>query len=157
MEGGQPSERTEIRVIFDENNLYIGAIIYDDPSQILAFQRERDASLGTDDRFMWILDTFLDGRTGYFFEINAAGLMGDGVIGAGGGRGGRVCTTGGRIVDATGDSSINGLRSLQELAPYGIATFHRLLRRLRAYPSAGLDEDMLSGTLYGMSSPGQRA
>ena len=89
VEGGQPSERTEIRVIFDENNLYIGAIIYDDPSQILAFQRERDASLGTDDRFMWILDTFLDGRTGYFFEINAAGLMGDGVIGAGRGRGGR--------------------------------------------------------------------
>lgn len=89
IEGAQPSERTEIRVVFDEDNLYIGAIIYDDPEGILAFQRERDAGLGTDDRFMWILDTFLDGRTGYFFEINAAGLMGDGVIGSGGGgRGG---------------------------------------------------------------------
>ncbi|NNF13371.1 MAG: carbohydrate binding family 9 domain-containing protein [Gemmatimonadetes bacterium] len=87
-EGAEPSERTEIRVVFDEDNLYIGAIIYDDPDGILAFQRERDAGLGTDDRFMWILDTFLDGRTGYFFEINAAGLMGDGVI-ASGGRGGR--------------------------------------------------------------------
>ena len=57
-----PSERTEIRVVFDEDNLYIGAIIYDDPEGVLAFQRERDAPLGTDDRFMWILDTFLDGR-----------------------------------------------------------------------------------------------
>jgi hypothetical protein len=88
VEGAEPSERTEIRVVFDQDNLYIGAIIYDDPQGILAFQRERDAGLGTDDRFMWILDTFLDGRTGYFFEINAAGLMGDGVITGGGGGGG---------------------------------------------------------------------
>ena len=88
VEGGEPSERTEIRVVFDEDHLYIGAILYDDPAGILAYQRQRDASLGTDDRFMWILDTFLDGRTGYFFEINPAGLMGDGILGGGGGRGG---------------------------------------------------------------------
>jgi hypothetical protein len=89
VEGGQPSEETEIRVLYDEDNLYIGVMIYDDPAGVLAYQRERDAPLSTDDRFMWILDTFRDGRTGYFFEINAAGLMGDGVITAGGGgRGG---------------------------------------------------------------------
>ncbi len=88
MEGGTPSERTEIRVVYDEDNLYIGAILYDDPAGILAYQRQRDAGLMTDDRFMWILDTFRDGRTGYFFEINAAGLMGDGIIGGGGGGGG---------------------------------------------------------------------
>jgi len=85
VEGGEPSETTEIRVVFDEHNLYIGVIIYDDPEEVLAYQRERDASLGTDDRFMWILDTFLDGRTGYFFEINAAGLMGDGILRSSGG------------------------------------------------------------------------
>jgi hypothetical protein len=87
VEGGTPSERTEIRVAYDSDNLYIGAIIYDDPAGILAYQRQRDAGLGTDDRFMWILDTFRDGRTGYFFEINAAGLMGDGILGGGGGGG----------------------------------------------------------------------
>ena len=89
VEGAEPSERTEIRVVFDADNLYISAIIYDDPDGIMAFQKQRDAGLGTDDRFMWILDTFQDGRTGYFFEINAAGLMGDGIMtGGGGGRGG---------------------------------------------------------------------
>ena len=90
VEGGVPSERTEIRVVFNGDELFIGAILYDDPSGILAYQKCRDAGLGTDDRFMWILDTFLDGRTGYFFEINAAGLMGDGLItgSGGGGRGG---------------------------------------------------------------------
>jgi len=85
VEGGVPSEETEIRVVFDEDNLYIGVIIYDDPEEVLAYQRERDATLSTDDRFMWILDTFLDGRTGYFFEINAAGLMGDGILRSSGG------------------------------------------------------------------------
>ena len=88
VEGGVPSEQTEIRVVFDRDNLYIGAIVYDDPEGILAYQRQRDAGLNTDDRFMWILDTFRDGRTGYFFEINAAGLMGDGLLGGGGGGGG---------------------------------------------------------------------
>lgn len=80
VEGGEPSEKTEVRVVFNQDNLYIGVIIYDDPEGILAYQRERDAMLTTDDRFMWILDTFMDGRTGYFFEINAAGLMGDGIL-----------------------------------------------------------------------------
>ena len=88
VEGAPPSERTEVRVAFDEDNLYIGAMVYDDPDGILAYQKRRDAGLGTDDRFMWILDTFRDGRTGYFFEINAAGLMGDGLITGSGGHGG---------------------------------------------------------------------
>ena len=90
VEGGVPSQRTEVRVLFDEDNIYISAILYDDPEGILAYQMQRDAPLMTDDRFMWILDTFNDGRTGYFFEINPNGLMGDGLItGSGGGGGGR--------------------------------------------------------------------
>ena len=68
-------------VIHDKENLYIGAILFDsNPDGILAYQKRRDQSLRTDDRFMWILDTFLDGRTGYFFEVNPAGLLGDGLI-----------------------------------------------------------------------------
>ena len=85
IEGGAPSEPTLIRVVYDAEALYIGAKFYDsEPSGILAHQLERNAGLGTDDRFMWILDTFGDGRTGYFFETNPAGLMGDGIIGGGG-------------------------------------------------------------------------
>ncbi len=88
VEGAEPSQPTEVRIAFDEDALYIGAKLFDDPDGILAYQRQRDASLRTDDRFMWILDTFRDGRTGYFFEINAAGLMGDGLLTGGGGGGG---------------------------------------------------------------------
>lgn len=86
VEGGVPSERTEIRVLYDDKFLYIGAMLYDsDPSGILSYQLQRDAGLGTDDRFMWIISTFDDNRTGYFFETNPAGLLGDGLIEGGGG------------------------------------------------------------------------
>jgi hypothetical protein len=86
VEGGEPSERTEIRIAYDRDNLYIGAIFHDsDPDGIIAHQRARNAGLGTDDRFMWVIDPFGEGRGGYFFEINPAGLMGDGLISAGGG------------------------------------------------------------------------
>jgi len=90
VEGAAPTESTTVAVIYTSRDLYIGAMLYDsDPSGIRAYQKQRDAGLGTDDRFMFILDTFLDGRTGYFFETNPAGLMGDGLISGGGGGGGR--------------------------------------------------------------------
>jgi len=73
-----------VYVAYTPTDLYIGAWFYDgDPSGILAYQRERDASLGTDDGFMWVLDTFRDGRTGYYFGINPAGLLQDGLLSPG--------------------------------------------------------------------------
>lgn len=88
-EGAPPSERTEVRIAHDGQALYIGLIAFDSqPEGILAYQRRRNAPLGTDDRFMWIIDTFGDGRTAYFFEINPAGLMGDGLLRSG--QGGRL-------------------------------------------------------------------
>lgn len=80
-EGAKPSEQTEIYVAFDDNNLYIGAKLYDSsPDEILAYQKRRNQGLGTDDRFMWILDTFNDGRNAYFYETNPAALRGDGLL-----------------------------------------------------------------------------
>ena len=74
VEGSEPTERTVIKIAYDEAYIYIGVTLYDsDPGGIKSFQKKRDASLSTDDRFMWILDTFLDGRNAYFFEINPGG------------------------------------------------------------------------------------
>jgi len=42
-EGDPASERTEVRVVYDDENLYMGALIFDDPAGILAFQKARDA------------------------------------------------------------------------------------------------------------------
>lgn len=81
IEQGPASERTVVRVAFDSQNLYISAWLYDsDPSGIKGFQRKWDNSLATDDRFMFILDTYDDQRSAYMFEVNPLGLMGDGLL-----------------------------------------------------------------------------
>jgi hypothetical protein len=83
-EGEPATEKTEVFFLYDNDFLYIGAVFYDSNiNGILAYKKQRDADLDTDDRFRWILDTFKDGRTGYFFEINPAGLMADGLLSTG--------------------------------------------------------------------------
>ena len=81
VEGGQPTERTLVKIAYDQNNLYLAIVCYDSEADgIKSFQMRRDASLDTDDRFRWILDTYLDGRNAYFFETNPRGLMSDGLL-----------------------------------------------------------------------------
>ena len=81
IEGGEPTEKTVIKVAYDEKFLYIGAVLYDsNPEGIKSFKMRKDSPLNTDDRFMLIIDTYLDGRNAYFFEINPKGLMGDGLL-----------------------------------------------------------------------------
>ena len=81
VEGGEPSQRTEVYVAYDSNNLYIAARLFDDePDKILAWQKRRNQQLSTDDRFRLILDTFNDGRTAYLFETNPAAIRSDGLI-----------------------------------------------------------------------------
>jgi hypothetical protein len=83
--GAPPSEATEVRVIFDQEHLYIGVICRDsEPDKLLGNTRKRDEFLSADDRFMWTMDTFLNEQTGYFFEMNPSGLMADALMGPGG-------------------------------------------------------------------------
>lgn len=89
VEGAPSKQVTEIRIAYNSKNLYIGVSLYDtNPDGIIGFQKQRDASLRSDDRFVFILDTFLDGRTAYVFETNPVGLLGDGLLRAGSGGGG---------------------------------------------------------------------
>ncbi len=78
---GQPnSEQTEFYFCYDKNNLYIGMKCYGAPEQITAKEMARDVSLGNDDRVQVILDTFLDRRNGYWFQIGPRGSIGDALI-----------------------------------------------------------------------------
>src|SRR5262245_34113972 len=88
-ENGAPAtERTEVRVVFDRDRLFVGVHCFDSsPSRLLGNQMVRDGPLGADDRFMWVLDPYFNQRGGYFFEINPSGAMGDGLLVASGGGG----------------------------------------------------------------------
>lgn len=84
--GIPPSQPTEVRLLYDDAWLYIAVRCFDDdPSGIISTQRERDAVLDPDDRVEIYLDTFLDRRNAYFFQINPGGSKGDALITANGG------------------------------------------------------------------------
>lgn len=75
------TERTEVRILFNQKSLFMGVMCYDsEPDKIRRNQMQRDAFLPADDRFMWVIDPFLNGINGYFFETNPSGLMGDALI-----------------------------------------------------------------------------
>ena len=82
-----------MRFAFSESTLYMAVICYDsEPDQLMGNTMQRDASLSADDRFMWTLDPHGNGASGYFFEMNPSGAMGDSLVTAaeaiGGGGGG---------------------------------------------------------------------
>ncbi len=80
MTGTAPSERTDVTLLRDSDNLYIGVIAYDsEPRRVLAAQMARDGGLGSDDRIEILLDTFRDQRNAFYFATNPAGALLDGL------------------------------------------------------------------------------
>ena len=88
-EGAPASERTEVRVIYTNDTLYIGAVMYDrDPSSIVVSDSRRDAPLDNVDSFRVVFDTYRDRQNGFVFGTNPAGVEFDGQLtfeGQGGG------------------------------------------------------------------------
>jgi hypothetical protein len=80
-EGGLPSGRTVVRVLALADALVFG-IRADDPnaSRITSFARQRDAGLTSEDHVRLVLDTYLDGRSGYVFIVNPSGARYDALI-----------------------------------------------------------------------------
>jgi hypothetical protein len=72
---GQPAtERTEVRLAFDDTTLYIAASCFDsDPAGIVVNDIRKDFKVGDQDSFEVIIDTFLDRRNGYMFATNPEG------------------------------------------------------------------------------------
>jgi len=68
---GKSTEKTEIRVAYDDNYIYASGRLYDsDPDGIMGNAFDRDGSSPADDHFGIILDTFNDNETALgFFAI----------------------------------------------------------------------------------------
>lgn len=96
--GAGPSERTELCVLYDERNLYIGVHCYDsDPKRIAANSLAHDQTgrsqgiwgMGrtqpstSDDIVRILIDPFLDKRTAYVFYVNARGARSEGLVSGG--------------------------------------------------------------------------
>ena len=81
-EGHDASERTEVRVLFDDEAIYVGARMYDrDPAAIARRLTRRDQnSDGLADAISVYLDPHHDHLTGAAFSVTAAGTQSDAAL-----------------------------------------------------------------------------
>ena len=95
-EGEAASQATDVRIIYDDTAVFIGVVLHDtDPSAMVTTDTRRDSSLGDQDSFQVIFDTFLDRQNGFVFGTNADGIQYDA----------QVCSQG--RLNATWDGSSN--------------------------------------------------
>lgn len=80
-EGEPASERTEVRVAYDDGFIYFGVHCFDkEPERIVATEMRRDGELKDNDYFEIYIDTYHDHRNAFYFMINALGARRDGQI-----------------------------------------------------------------------------
>ena len=81
VEGQAPTGRTVVRVLATGDALVFG-VRADDPdaARITSFSRNRDASLANEDHIRLVLDSYLDGRSGYVFIVNPHGARYDALV-----------------------------------------------------------------------------
>ncbi len=73
-----PSERTEIRIFYNDDALYVAARLWDsDAEHITAHVLRQGEGLSDEDRFAVIIDPYLDRRNGYRFQVNPNGVRWD--------------------------------------------------------------------------------
>ncbi len=76
-EGSEPTEKTEIRILYDDEALYVGCTMYDsEPSKIVARLARRDDEVESD-YINILLDSYHDHQTDFEFRINASGVKVD--------------------------------------------------------------------------------
>ena len=75
------SERTEVRILQDNDNIYFGIICFDsEPDKIISYEMRRDADFVNDDHITVYLDTYRDFRNFYTFSTNPLGCRSDAII-----------------------------------------------------------------------------
>ncbi|HNV03244.1 MAG TPA: DUF5916 domain-containing protein [Vicinamibacterales bacterium] len=81
-EGKPATESTDVRFVYDDKALYVGARLFDsEPSKIARRLTRRDGDTdGIADRFLVAFDGMHDRLTGSLFWVTAAGSIGDGVL-----------------------------------------------------------------------------
>ena len=78
-EGEVSSQPMEVRILYDNENIYFGFTCFDSEiSKLVANEMRRDSrDLHDNDTVFLILDTYDDKRSGFFFRMNALGAIQD--------------------------------------------------------------------------------
>ncbi|MCK5137474.1 MAG: carbohydrate binding family 9 domain-containing protein [Bacteroidales bacterium] len=82
---GYAHSQSEVMVVYDETNIYMGIICHDTlPGKRPAESLRRDFSFARNDNFIAFIDTYNDQTNGFAFGISAAGAQWDGLQANGG-------------------------------------------------------------------------
>jgi hypothetical protein len=80
-EGAKPSQPTELKILYDERNVYFAIRAYDDPALVHRYPGRRDDMTG--DIVGVCFDSYNDKRTGFEFDLTAGGAKIDLILGNG--------------------------------------------------------------------------
>jgi hypothetical protein len=76
--GEVATQRTEVRILYDDNNLYVGVTCFDsDPEHITVNSLQRDYPTQESDGITVLIDSLHDRRSGFTFVTNPAGARRD--------------------------------------------------------------------------------
>lgn len=99
------SQKTEVKIVYDNQAIYIGAHIYDDPSQVRKQITARDAEQQSDvDYFSVFFDTYSDKQNGFQFLVTTANVQTDAKLGPN--LGGDFSSFGDKTWDAVWESQV---------------------------------------------------
>ena len=76
-EGKPPTQRTEVRVLYDDRNLYVGVVCHDTEPRLIERPLGRRDNVPFSDKVSVYVDSMHDRRTAYVFQLNAAGVQTD--------------------------------------------------------------------------------
>jgi len=80
----QAKQQTEIKMMFDEQNLYIGMKVNAPSNNFIIPSLRRDFRASGNDNITMLFDTFNDGSNAYFFGTNPAGVKREALLSGGG-------------------------------------------------------------------------
>ncbi|MCX6274468.1 MAG: DUF5916 domain-containing protein [Bacteroidetes bacterium] len=84
--GAAPSEKTEVKIIYDDEFLFLGLRAFDsEPQKLVRSALERDFKIDQDDGVAFVIDIYNDKGTGLVFITNTLGARWDTEISADGG------------------------------------------------------------------------
>lgn len=80
MDTSYANVRTDVRMSYDKDNLYLIAVCYHEPGPYFVESLRRDFVFGKNDNFLLFMDPFDDQTNGFSFGSNAAGAQWDGIM-----------------------------------------------------------------------------
>lgn len=81
MDTSKAEVRTDVRMTYDDNNLYLIAVCFHKlPGRYIVESLKRDFAFGNNDNFLVFIDPFDDQTNGFSFGANAAGAQWDGIM-----------------------------------------------------------------------------